>query len=140
MTDRQKNCRVHEACENLFTNRCIFVHLQDVIANALVELYEHNGTNQVSLIAIYDYGSAVVQVLNSKTNTHGIFLYSNKYIEECMREYDSWFERIGHTIRMKDGVAADDVRQHILAYTSVDVLNALFSRRARHKLLASVSS
>ena len=106
---------------------CTFIKMEYLVANALVSLYERKNINKISLEDIRKYGVKVEEELNTTTNSRAILLYSNNYTREFLQDYSDWFEMIDDYIKIKDGVAIDDIREHILSYISMDILIALLN-------------
>lgn len=112
------------------SNKFIFVEVKDVIANAMVEMCEQKNIRCVNIHTIYEYGETVAKAVSAQLNTHAEFLFSDVYVTEFLRDYSDYFEMFGSTIYKKVGVTTEDIRNHILSYTPIDVLNGLFAKEA----------
>lgn len=108
-----------------------FIKMEYLVASALVELYENKQINKISLNIIREYGVKVEEDLNSKDDTKAILLYSNNYTKEFLCDYSNYFELADDEyIQIKDGVNAEDIRENILSYVSLDLLLALLNSDA----------
>lgn len=105
---------------------CTFIKMEDVVASALVELYDKDETPRVSFDTIRSYGFKVEEFL-IKQNINAILLYSNNYAKEFLDDYSQFFERDGDYICLRDGVTSQQIRDRILSYVSIDVLSALLN-------------
>lgn len=111
--------------ENATKGMCIFIKMEHLVANALVELFEEKNIRRISLEDIYNYGIKVEKELNSE-NTRAILLYSNIYTKQFLEDYSEWFVREENYIALRPGKTAEDLREHILSYVSLPLLLALF--------------
>lgn len=107
-----------------------FVNLHYIVGNALVELKENANIDRVTFKQIRDYGEAVVQKLNNRS----IFLFSNVYFKELFQDYGKYFSRSQDGVSINENASTDDIRKHILAYASVDILEAMLSQDCIEKL------
>lgn len=126
------NKREELTSKNLFKKNAMytFIRIEYLAANALVELYEKNRTSSISFENIIKYGISVEEILNKNADTKAILLYSNIYAKEFAHDYSNLFEVTEEEIKIKDGVSIDQIREHILSYLSMDILNALLSQEA----------
>ena len=103
----------------------MFVKLEYVIANAIVDLNDKNGGRSISIKNVKEYGERVTNELNKKYGDNYIFQYSNEYMKDFLREYSDYFLMVDDTLYLKDGIASTDIIEHILCYTPSKVLTVL---------------
>ena len=119
---KMEDCSVNP---NRTFGMCTFIKMEYLVANALVELYENQKIDRISLETIQNYGIKVEKVLNAITGTQAILLYSSQYTREFLQDYSEYFEFENNYIKIKSGVSIEDIRNHILSYIYVDILLAL---------------
>lgn len=112
----------------------IVIHLQELIAHALIELHEQSGIEYVTVEQIKEYGETVERVLNCRHGISAIFMYSDVYLKECLHDYAQYFDILNNKIFIRPGSTLNEVREHILSYTSFDVLNAMVTNYAMNVL------
>lgn len=105
-----------------------FIGIEDLVANALIELIEKNGNKEVSFEQLNNYGAVVVRILQSNNAEEAILLVSKYYTNELIRNYSEFFEIIDKDvdsfIKLKEGKSSDDLRNRFRAYMSTDMLVA----------------
>lgn len=116
---------------------CKMLGVEDVIANALIELIEKKDIRRVSMSQLNSYGMAVVRLLNKKQE-EAILLLSKDHTDQAIYNYSDFFEfqREDDTdyICLKDGKTIDELRQYFRAYITVDMLLAFISAESVVKL------
>lgn len=113
---------------------CTFIKIEYVVANALCELLENNNERSVSFDLIKDYGIQVEKVFSKNNDVKAVFLFSNEYKKEFLRDYSDLFEIDHNKISLRENVTTNEIRARILAYASFDLLKALFDKSAIEKL------
>lgn len=124
---------IGKGCANIHLyrtiNMCTFIKMEHLVASALVELYEKKQIDTITLAQIRNYGIKVEEQLNSQDNTRAILLFSNNYTKEFLQDYSDYFELVDNSIKIKNGVEIDDIREHILSYISAEILFALLDQK-----------
>ena len=108
---------------------CTFIKMEYLVANALVELYERNNIDRISLGEIRAYGIKVEEELVNN-QVHAILLYSSDYTKEFLEDCSEWFEKDNNYIKIRNGKKIEEIREHFLSYISVDILLALLNENA----------
>lgn len=71
---------------------CIFIGIENVTANALIELLEKRNEREVSFDMIVRYGTQVAHILEKNINEEPILLLSRKYQINMIEKYSDFFE------------------------------------------------
>lgn len=115
----------------------IYIGIEDLVANALIELVENTGSRQVFFKDLDEYGAMVVKCLNDK-NEQAVLLLSKERTNEFLHDYSDLFEffseGISEGIRLKDGVTVEELWEKFRGYLSVDVMLAFMDSVAISKL------
>lgn len=120
---------------------CYFIGIEDLVANALIELVEKTGKRTVSFAQLNEYGEAIIARL--KKNDMDVTLLFTRdatkaFFHDCsdifiVKEADS-----GIDITLKDGVSTEVLRNrfrinlalHLLtAFVSDDVLKTIIGKQ-----------
>ena len=118
---------------------CYYIGIEDLAANALIEILSKTTTRFVSYRELENYGAEVVSLLNSqgekaililsRENTNDMFRnYSDIFIEE---KNDSMFG-----ISLKENITVDDLIDKFRGYLAWDVLLAFVNQKSLSKLRA----
>lgn len=118
-------------CKYLYKTNymCTFIKMEYLVANALVELYEKQNIDRISLDEIRAYGIKVEEELVNN-QVHAILLYSSDYTKEFLEECSEWFEKDNNYIKIRSGKTIEEIREHFLSYISIDILLALLNKNA----------
>lgn len=71
---------------------CIFIGIESITANALIELLEKQNKREVSFDMIVRYGTQVAHILEKNINEEPILLLSRKYQINMIEKYSDFFE------------------------------------------------
>lgn len=105
---------------------CIFIGIEDLAANALIELLERTGKREISLEKLYEYGTVVVKILLDKGEEAALLL--SKYgTNELIADYSDMFELRtdgtgANSIALKKQITADDLRKKFRVYLPLYLL------------------
>lgn len=107
---------------------CIFIGIEELVANALIELLEKTKEREVTLDKLCEYGAVVVRVLNKKGDEAALVLSRDK-TNELVANYADLFEFKDYpdgtsAIALKENVTADILRAQFRVYLPLDVLLA----------------
>jgi hypothetical protein len=104
-----------------------FIGIEDLAANALIEMIEKNNTRKVSFEQLRKYGTVIIRWFLEK-DEEAILLISRHYTNEMIRNYSDFFEINDEDetsyIELKDEKSVDDLRNHLRAYLSLEMLIA----------------
>lgn len=112
---------------------CFYIGIEDLAANALIELLEKDGKREVSFRALTQYGTAVVKILNDK-DQDAILLLSRErttgFLHNCTHLFDVVdFDSPEAKIVLRNGVTADDLAREFCGSISMTVLTAMISEK-----------
>lgn len=115
----------------------MYLTLEDLVPNALIELIENNVSRSVSYPTILQYGSVVVRELK-KRNKEGILHIhrdDTTQFEEDYKEVFDFFE-IGNIryVKVKDNISSNYLRKRFRIHQSIDTLTALISDNSKQTL------
>jgi len=113
---------------------CKYIYIEDLVANALIELIENNNCRKIEFETLIKYGTVIIKYLRDNS-TNAILLVSKDYASAMIKNYSGFFEIINPglpnaCISLKDGIEADDLREYFRSSLSFDVLLAFTSKDA----------
>lgn len=115
----------------------IYIGIEDLVANALIELVEKEGKRQVFFKDLDAYGAMVIKYLNGK-NEQAVLLVSQKRTNEFLHDYSEFFELfsegINEGIRLKESVTVEELWEKFRVYLSVEVMMAFMDSISISKL------
>ena len=114
-----------------------YIGIQDLAANALIELLERKECREVSLTTLTNYGTVVVRLLR-ENGQKALLILTREGTFDMMKDCSEFFsieEREGQEfIVLQEDKTAEDLRAHFRAYLSIDSLIA-FTREDSLKAL-----
>ncbi len=118
---------------------CKFINLEDLVANALIEMIEKNNTNKVSFEQLRKYGNMLISWFKNNNNEDVILLLSKHYISELIYNHPDYFEiydnnETDNYIKLKQTKTAKDLRDRFRSYLSVDMLMAFTDKENLREL------
>jgi len=118
---------------------CKFINLEDLVANALIEMIEKNNTNKVSFEQLRKYGNMLISWFKNNNNEDVILLLSKHYISELIYNHPDYFEiydnnETDNYIKLKQTKTAKDLRDRFRSYLSVDMLMAFMDKENLREL------
>lgn len=106
-----------------------YIGIQDLAANALIELLDKNCSRRVTLRALTEYGVAVVSALNKEKDEAVLLLSRDRtlgFIKECSDLFDvEGFDTSDAAIVLKEDFTSDDLIERFCGSISISVLKAL---------------
>ena len=109
----------------------IYIGIEDLGANALIELVESLGKREVLFKELDEYGAKVIKYLNDKQE-QAVLLLSKERTNEFLHDYSDFFEvftrGIDEGIRLRDGVTVEQLWKKFRGYLSVDIMLAFMDR------------
>lgn len=115
----------------------IYIGIEDLVANALIELIENNNIREVLFKDLDEYGAMVVKYLNNK-NEQAVLLLSKERTNDFLHDYSDMFEifsdGINDGIKLKNEVGVEQLWKKFRGYLSVDVMMAFMDTMAVSKL------
>lgn len=116
---------------------CFYIKIEDLAANALIEMLKKNQGRFVSYDDLRAYGTKVVELL-SEQGEKAVLIMSREDTSTLLRDYTDFFEerevnsRIG--LYLKDEKTTTDLVQQFRGYLAFDVLLALMSKTSLQAL------
>lgn len=113
---------------------CIYIGIEDLAANALIELMESSQKTNVLFRELDEYGACVIKILN-KQGKQAMLLLSKKGTNDFLHDYSDYFELM-HTengnegIQLREGITVEKLWEKFRGYLTVDVMKAFMSRQA----------
>lgn len=90
----------------------IYIYIEDLVANALIELVENSGKKEVLFKELDAYGTMVVKYLNEKRE-QAILNLSKDHTAEFLYDYSDYFELfsrgIEEGIRLREGISVNQL-------------------------------
>ena len=115
---------------------CKFIGMEDLVANALIEIIEKKKENKVSFEQLRKYGAVIVRWFKDNAdNEEVVILVSRFYTNELIRNYSDFFKIIDSSkgdsyIELKETKTAEDLRNHFRSYLSIDTLLAFTDKNS----------
>lgn len=109
----------------------IYIGIEDLVANALIELVEKSAEREVLFKQLDEYGAQVIKYLNDKQE-QAVLVLSKERTNEFLHDYSDYFELfsrgIDEGIRLKEGVTVSELWEKFRGYLSVDVMLAFMDK------------
>lgn len=90
----------------------IYISIEDLVANALIELLEKSQKREVFFSELNRYGACVLQILNSQEE-QAVLILSQEKTTEFLHDYSDCFESFNdglkEGIRLKPNITVDDL-------------------------------
>lgn len=106
----------------------IYIGIEDLVANALIELVERTGRKEVLFKELDEYGAYVVGLISRDGDKQAILILSTERTNEFFHDYSTYFELCTNGsdkgVRLKEGVTASDLWAAFRNYLSIDLLRA----------------
>lgn len=111
-----------------------FIGIEDLVANALIEIVEKTNKREVSFEKLQEYGAVIVRTLKA-TNKEALLMLSrestNEFIHNCTECFSLRDEENGNSfIVLNDGVTTDALREHFMINLSLNVLLAFINNNS----------
>ncbi len=112
---------------------CIYIGIEDLVANALIELMEKSQKRSVLFKDLDNYGACVIKLLNEK-GEQAVLLLSKQRTNEFLHDYSDYFELLDvdgdEGIQLCEGVSTEQLWEKFRGYLSIDVMKVFMSRQA----------
>lgn len=111
----------------------IYIGIEDLAANALIELVEKSKKREVLFKELDDYGAMVIKYLNSRQE-QAVLVLSKERTNEFLYDYSDYFELfsrgIDEGIRLREGVTVKQLWEKFRGYLSVGVMLAFMDKNS----------
>ena len=115
----------------------MYLTLEDLVPNALIELVENDVGRTVSYPTILEYGNVVVKELEKRNIDAILLIYRDKTLqfENDYKEIFDFFEidDIGY-VKLKDNISTQYLRKYFRTRQSLETLIALTSDNSKQTL------
>lgn len=115
----------------------MYLTLEDLVPNALIELIENDGSRSISYLTIIQYGNIVVKELEKRNINAILLIYRDKTLqfEDDYKEIFEFYEidNIGY-VKVKNNISSTYLRKHFRTRQSLDSLIALTSDNSKKAL------
>lgn len=105
----------------------IYIGIEDLAANALIELLEKSEKKEVLFSTLQEYGATVIKIL-SESGKNALLILSDEYTNEFLHDYGNMFEQFSNGkeegIKLKDSVTVTELWRVFRSYLSLDVIKA----------------
>ncbi len=112
---------------------CVYIGIEDLAANALIENLNRNKKRFVTYSELEKYGAQVVNILNQQ-GEKAILVLSRESTRIMFRNYSDLFEEVntksGLGISLKSNVTVDDLIDKFRGYLAWDVLLAFVNKES----------
>ena len=110
---------------------CIYIGIEDLVANALIELTEHKNQRQVLFKDLDRYGAKVVKLLNQE-GEQAVLILSKERTNEFLHDYTDYFELFTNGfeegICLREDVDINELRVKFRSYLSIKVMLAFINK------------
>lgn len=118
---------------------CYYIGLEDLAANAMIEILEKRQQEQedikgielsVLLKDLEDYGSKVVRYLNNKTSEKAFLILSRESTDHMLKNYSDFFTEDDNesAIKLKEGKTVEDLKNKFRTYKAADLISAYMAK------------
>lgn len=111
----------------------LYIGIEDLVANAIIELVESSHRREVLFSQINDYGATVVKILAECDKT-AILILSKERTNAFLYDYSDYFELFSNGkeegIRLRDNISSDALWAKFRGYLSIEVMKAFMSERS----------
>ena len=115
----------------------MYLTLEDLVPNALIELIENDVSRSISYLTIIQYGNVVVKELEKRNIDAILLIYRDKTLqfEDEYKEIFDFIEidNIGY-VKLKDNISTQYLRKYFRTRRSLDTLIALTSNNSKQVL------
>ena len=116
---------------------CFYIGIEDLVANALIEVMKKNDKRFLSYNEIEEYGAEVIRCLKD-TGEKAVLILSKSSTEAFFRNYSEFFIEKNNNgtlgIALNEGKKIEDLIQQFRGYLAIDVLLAFINKKSISKL------
>lgn len=111
----------------------VYIGIEDLVANAIIELVEKSQRREVLFSEINRYGATVIQILSEK-DKKAVLILSKERTNAFLHDYSHFFELFSNGteegIRLKAAVTVGELWDKFRGYLSADVMLAFMNSRS----------
>lgn len=115
----------------------MYLTLEDLVPNALIELIENDVSRSVSYLTIIQYGNVVIKELEKRNIDAILLIYRDTALqfEDEYKEVFDFFEIDNiQYVKLKDNISTKHLRKYFRTRQSLDTLIALTSDNSKQVL------
>lgn len=108
----------------------MFIDLEDVVPNSLIEILENDIAKEVSFPILIQYGQQIVEELAKKGINATMLFYkekNNKFKQIYKDVFDFYSKGDMLWVKCKPNITSKYLREHFRAYQNIDKLEAMVS-------------
>lgn len=117
---------------------CYYIGVEDLVANALIELVEQTGNRTVSFSQLHKYGDAIIAKLK-KDNTEAMLIFTrektDQFFHNCSDVFSITETEHDVLITLKDGISTTYLRQRFRIRLALSLLKAFVAEDVLNKIL-----
>lgn len=111
----------------------MYIGIEDLVANAIIELVKASNRKEVLFSEINKYGATVVKILLEK-DSKAVLILSKERTAAFLNDYSDFFELftngIEEGIRLKENITIEQLWKKFRGYLSIDVMMAFTDDRS----------
>ena len=112
---------------------CYFIGIEDLVANALIEIVESSGIRTVKFSQLNKYGDVILTKLK-ETNTEALLVLNrdttNKFFHDCSDIFEIEETQTDIHITLKDNISTTVLRERFRINIALHLLKAFISTEA----------
>lgn len=120
----------------------VYIGIEDLVANALIELLEQCGKREVMFRELDAYGAIVIKYLNEEMNEQAVLLLSKERTNAFLHDYAEFFELCTRGkeegVRLRDGITSEQLWVQFRSYLSADIIRAFINKTNVDELIQVV--
>ena len=113
---------------------CYYIGIEDLVANALIEIVDKTKNRSVSFKKLNEYGAIIIRTLNSQNKESILLLSRDKtddFIHNCTEYFTIREDDQGESfIILNDGITTDQLREKFRVNLSFNVLLAFINKQS----------
>jgi hypothetical protein len=108
-----------------------YIEIEDLVANALIEIIENNAARVINFDTLTKYGDCIVKKLRDE-NKDVYLLLSRDRTNEFIHDYTEYFviDEQKNTIAVKENIGVVELKKKFRSNMALDVFLACTSREA----------
>lgn len=118
----------------------IRIHIEDIVANAFIEIARIDHRRFITYKALEVYGHAICEQFNKEHKDKHMIQELDRYrTQYFLEEYSEWFKQIetdkGTGIQMNENITVDMLWDKFRSYLTFDMLKAFMNEECTFKIV-----
>jgi len=105
---------------------CKYIKIEDLAANAIIDMLEKKGLNRVSYKQIIQYGNTIKKIYDEIYDDYTVLIMSGEAVSSFIRNYSNYFFidtfENDECIVLKDGITTELLREEFRARLPIELL------------------